>query len=464
MPNGSGGYLVLTEPWPAMLRTLWGDDERFKDTYWSRFEQGIYFAGDGAKKDEDGDIWLLGRVDDVMNVSGHRLSTTEIESALVSHPKVAEAAVVGADGRGHRPGGLRVRDPARVAPATAARTSSRSCATTCRRRSARSPSRARSWSSPSCRRPAPARSCAACSSDVAEHREVGDVTTLADSTVMDLISEGVDSGKSTEESVRAARDAPAPRRGQHPEEEPVTSTPAALLPDPEAAREHLRRHRAAPGDRRRGDRAGGRGGRGGVGQLAVRRRYEDLRHLQLGPLDLEHWAADGALALFFFLAGLELKRELLVGSLRRPADAAGARSWPRLRGRVPALVYLAVNLAAATADPRAGRSRPPPTSRSRSPCSRSSGRALPSPLRAFLLTLAVVDDLVVIVIIAVFYTSTLHLCRCCWRAGAARGVRVLQRLRVDVVPWSTSRSRWPPGGACTRAASTRPSPASRSGC
>ncbi|GLY31092.1 acetate--CoA ligase [Kineosporia sp. NBRC 101731] len=95
VPNGSGGYLVLTEPWPSMLRGIWGDPERFKETYWSRFE-GLYFAGDGAKKDEDGDIWLLGRVDDVMNVSGHRLSTTEIESALVSHPKVAEAAVVGA--------------------------------------------------------------------------------------------------------------------------------------------------------------------------------------------------------------------------------------------------------------------------------------------------------------------------------------------------------------------------------
>jgi acetyl-CoA synthetase len=94
--KGAGGYLVLTEPWPAMLRTIWGDDQRYKDTYWSRFE-GLYFAGDGAKLDEDGDIWLLGRVDDVMNVSGHRLSTTEIESALVSHPKVAEAAVVGAN-------------------------------------------------------------------------------------------------------------------------------------------------------------------------------------------------------------------------------------------------------------------------------------------------------------------------------------------------------------------------------
>ncbi len=95
VPNGAGGYLVLTEPWPAMLRTIWGDDQRYLDTYWSRFE-GKYFAGDGAKKDTDGDIWLLGRVDDVMLVSGHNISTTEVESALVSHPKVAEAAVVGA--------------------------------------------------------------------------------------------------------------------------------------------------------------------------------------------------------------------------------------------------------------------------------------------------------------------------------------------------------------------------------
>jgi acetyl-CoA synthetase len=95
VPNGHGGYLVITKPWPAMLRTIWGDDQRYIDNYWSRFP-GKYFAGDGAKKDEDGDIWLLGRVDDVMNVSGHRMSTTEIESALVSHPKVAEAAVVGA--------------------------------------------------------------------------------------------------------------------------------------------------------------------------------------------------------------------------------------------------------------------------------------------------------------------------------------------------------------------------------
>ena len=95
VPNGGGGFIVLTEPWPAMTRGIWGDDERYKETYWSRFPD-LYFAGDGAKKDADGDIWLLGRVDDVMNVSGHRLSTTEIESALVSHPWVAEAAVVGA--------------------------------------------------------------------------------------------------------------------------------------------------------------------------------------------------------------------------------------------------------------------------------------------------------------------------------------------------------------------------------
>tara|TARA_B100000315_G_scaffold45257_2_gene40063 strand:+ start:2692 stop:4686 length:1995 start_codon:yes stop_codon:yes gene_type:complete len=90
-----GGYLTITRPWPAMLRGIWGDPERYHDTYWSRFE-GRYFAGDGAKVDDDGYLWLLGRVDDVMNVSGHRISTAEVESALVDHPAVAEAAVVGA--------------------------------------------------------------------------------------------------------------------------------------------------------------------------------------------------------------------------------------------------------------------------------------------------------------------------------------------------------------------------------
>jgi acetyl-CoA synthetase len=93
--NGEGGYLVLTEPWPGMLRGIWGDPERYRETYWSRFP-GRYFAGDGAKKDDDGDLWLLGRVDDVMNISGHRISTTEVEHALVGSPLVAEAAVVGA--------------------------------------------------------------------------------------------------------------------------------------------------------------------------------------------------------------------------------------------------------------------------------------------------------------------------------------------------------------------------------
>ena len=91
-----GGYLTLTQPWPSMLRGIWGDPERYRETYWSRFA-GRYFAGDGAKLDDDGYLWLLGRVDDVMNVSGHRISTTEVESALVAHPAVAEAAVVGAN-------------------------------------------------------------------------------------------------------------------------------------------------------------------------------------------------------------------------------------------------------------------------------------------------------------------------------------------------------------------------------
>lgn len=93
--NGEGGYLVLTHPWPGMTRGIYGDPDRFSETYWSRFP-GRYFAGDGAKRDSDGDLWLLGRVDDVMNISGHRLSTTEVEHALVGHPAVAEAAVVGA--------------------------------------------------------------------------------------------------------------------------------------------------------------------------------------------------------------------------------------------------------------------------------------------------------------------------------------------------------------------------------
>jgi acetyl-CoA synthetase len=197
VPNGSGGYLVLTEPWPAMLRTLWGDDQRFRDTYWSRFP-GFYFAGDGAKKDEDGDLWLLGRVDDVMNISGHRLSTTEIESALVSHPKVAEAAVVGAademtgqaivafvilresaDG-----GGADVVAELRnhVAKEIGAIAKPRSIMVV--------PELPKTRSGKIMRR---------LLQDVAEHREVGDSTTLADSSVMDMIESNLASASADEE-------------------------------------------------------------------------------------------------------------------------------------------------------------------------------------------------------------------------------------------------------------------------
>ena len=92
--KGEGGYLAIKSPWPSMLRTVYGDEKRYIETYWSKYE-GLYFAGDGAKYDDDGYIWLLGRVDDVMNISGHRISTAEVESALVSHDSVAEAAVIG---------------------------------------------------------------------------------------------------------------------------------------------------------------------------------------------------------------------------------------------------------------------------------------------------------------------------------------------------------------------------------
>ena len=195
VPNGSGGYLVLTEPWPSMLRGIWGDHERFVETYWSRFDRQ-YFAGDGAKKDDDGHIWLLGRVDDVMNVSGHRLSTTEIESALVSHPMVAEAAVVGASdettgqavvafvilrqeylAQVDEPGEgadvaatLRAHVTSQIGPIAKPRTIlvvqelPKTRSGKIMRRLLR---------------------------DVAEHRPVGDVTTLADSSVMDLISAGL---------------------------------------------------------------------------------------------------------------------------------------------------------------------------------------------------------------------------------------------------------------------------------
>ena len=189
--NGEGGYLVLTEPWPAMLRTLWGDDQRFKDTYWSRWE-GLYFAGDGAKLDDDGDIWLLGRVDDVMNVSGHRLSTTEIESALVSHPKVAEAAVVGAadETTGQavcafvilRDSAVQEADEegegADIVEELRKHVQKEIGAIAKPRQIMIVPELPKTRSGKIMRR---------LLKDVAENREVGDVTTLADSTVMDLI-------------------------------------------------------------------------------------------------------------------------------------------------------------------------------------------------------------------------------------------------------------------------------------
>jgi acetyl-CoA synthetase len=192
---GSGGYLVLTQPWPAMLRTIWGDDDRYRDTYWSRFP-GMYFAGDGAKLDEDGDIWLLGRVDDVMNVSGHRLSTTEIESALVSHPSVAEAAVVGANdpdtgqavnafvilresalSGGEADDGIVTELRNHVSKEIGPIAKPKSILVVSELPKTRSGKIMRRLLR-----------------DVAEQREVGDVTTLADSAVMDRIREGMTSG------------------------------------------------------------------------------------------------------------------------------------------------------------------------------------------------------------------------------------------------------------------------------
>ncbi len=195
--KGEGGYLTLTRPWPAMLRTIWGDDQRYQDTYWSRFE-GVYFAGDGAKLDEDGDIWLLGRVDDVMNVSGHRLSTTEIESALVSHPKVAEAAVVGAkdEDTGQAvcafvilresagDGGADIVSELRAHVAKEIGKIARP------RQIMVVPELPKTRSGKIMRR---------LLKDVAEDREVGDVTTLADSTVMDLISANLKESGADEE-------------------------------------------------------------------------------------------------------------------------------------------------------------------------------------------------------------------------------------------------------------------------
>jgi acetyl-CoA synthetase len=197
---GGGGYLVLDKPWPSMLRGIWGDEERYRDTYWSRFaDQGYYFAGDGAKYDDDGAFWLLGRVDDVMNVSGHRISTTEVESALVSHPTVAEAAVVGASDATTGQGivafvilrGSVAQDEAKGADAIKALRDhvSKEIGPIAKPRQIMVVDELPKTRSGKIMR--------RLLRDVAENREIGDVTTLADSSVMDLISAGLqDSSKS----------------------------------------------------------------------------------------------------------------------------------------------------------------------------------------------------------------------------------------------------------------------------
>ena len=157
-----GGTLVLTRPWPSMARTLFGEPERFVETYWDRYGRETYLVGDAARRDEDGYFWIVGRIDDVINVSGHRLSTMEVESALVSHEKVAEAAVIGVPDELTRPGDRRLRHPG---GANAGRRGARGRAARPRRRrrSASSRARSRSSSPTTCRRRAPARSCAGCS-------------------------------------------------------------------------------------------------------------------------------------------------------------------------------------------------------------------------------------------------------------------------------------------------------------
>lgn len=200
VPNGGGGYLVLREPWPSMLRTIWGDDDRFIETYWSRFE-GMYFAGDGAKKDDDGHIWLLGRVDDVMLVSGHNISTTEVESALVSHPSVAEAAVVGATDP--TTGQAIVAFAIPRGTTDIAGDAGEKLIAELRNHVAKTlgpiakprqimlvPELPKTRSGKIMRR---------LLRDVAENRSLGDVTTLQDSSVMDLISSGMGGGKSDED-------------------------------------------------------------------------------------------------------------------------------------------------------------------------------------------------------------------------------------------------------------------------
>ena len=194
VPNGHGGFLILDQPWPSMLRGVWGEDERYKETYWSRFK-GIYFAGDGAKVDEEGAIWLMGRVDDVMNVSGHRISTTEVESALVSHEAVAEAAVVGAademTGQGIVAfvilrGGIPNAGGEELIKELRAHVTKEIGAIARPRQIMVVAELPKTRSGKIMRR---------LLKDVAENRAVGDATTLADPNVMKLISEGLNSAK-----------------------------------------------------------------------------------------------------------------------------------------------------------------------------------------------------------------------------------------------------------------------------
>jgi acetyl-CoA synthetase len=196
VPAGGGGYLVLREPWPSMLRTIWGDDQRYVDTYWSRFD-GFYFAGDGAKRDADGDLWLLGRVDDVMLVSGHNISTTEVESALVSHLSVAEAAVVGATDPVTGQGIVAfviLRGTAEASEELMAELRDHVAKTLGPIAKPRQillvPELPKTRSGKIMRR---------LLRDVAENRQLGDVTTLQDSSVMDLIAAGLRSGKADED-------------------------------------------------------------------------------------------------------------------------------------------------------------------------------------------------------------------------------------------------------------------------
>ena len=194
VPNGHGGFLILDQPWPSMLRGVWGEDERYKETYWSRFK-GIYFAGDGAKLDGDGATWLMGRVDDVMNVSGHRISTTEVESALVSHEAVAEAAVVGAademTGQGIVAfvilrGGIPNVGGEELVKELRAHVTKEIGAIARPRQIMVVAELPKTRSGKIMRR---------LLKDVAENRAVGDATTLADPNVMKLISEGLNSSK-----------------------------------------------------------------------------------------------------------------------------------------------------------------------------------------------------------------------------------------------------------------------------